>query len=412
MSVETRSRDFGNRGRAMQTTVTVSVVLPCLNEARSVGHCVDEALDAIRRAGWDGEVVVVDNGSTDGSPDIAAAHGARVIHEGERGYGAALTRGFASAYGDVVVMADADLTYPLDKLAMLVQPVLDNKADIVYGGRLEAANRKIMPALHRYVGTPTLTFLVARACGRGGLRDSQTGYRAFRRSTILSLDIRSSGMELNSELLIKAAQAGLRLREIPTGYRARVGESKLETFSDGWRNLRTILLLAPEVLLIWPGATLAVLGLIMSAVTISAPQGIPIGSMRWQPVFFSSIAIVLGTCAAMGGVLLANRSVLVAQKVRQRYAWVGKLETLRRVMILGAVLTAGGLAIDVALLINWAMGNSAPSRGQAFAALAQSAMMLGVVFFISGLVSRLLSERRSSGLVVLVRDELSDRAAS
>ena len=390
--------------------LTVSVVLPCLNEVESVGRCVREATAAIHAAGWSGEVIVADNGSSDGSQEEARAHGARVIVEHERGYGAALRRGFVSAGGEIIVMADADLTYPLDKLALLVEPVLQGDADIVYGGRLEAANRRSMPLLHRYVGTPALTFLVARACGGTRLRDSQSGFRAFRRSTIDALNIRSPGMELNSELLIKAAQAGLRVIEVPTGYRPRVGVSKLDTFADGWRNLRTILLLAPEILLIWPGLVLGVLGLAMTLATIAIPSGIPIGSLRWQPVFFSNIALVVGGTAAVSGMFLANRSQLVAVKLQRRYAWVDEPSTARRAMIAGAVSAATGMAIDLVLLANWAVGRQAPEIGQGVASLGQSAITLGVIAFMSGLVSRLVSERRAVGLVSVAPVEGDRRA--
>src|SRR5712692_836569 len=213
--------------------VTVSVVLPCFNEADSVGLCVKEARDALAGAGIVGEVVVVDNGSADGSGEVAEAAGARVVHEGRRGYGSALRAGFAAAEGDVIVMADADSTYDLTKVPDLVAPIQRDAADLVLGGRLDAATRRTMPFLHRFVGTPALTFLVARACGGKVVNDSQSGFRAFRRDKLASLDVRSTGMELASEMLIRAARAGLRVMEVPAGYRERIGQSKLNAFEIG-----------------------------------------------------------------------------------------------------------------------------------------------------------------------------------
>ena len=140
-----------------------------------------EALDAMHAAGFEAEVVVVDNGSTDGSPEIAAAAGARVVHETRRGYGSALLAGFAAARGDVLVMADADCTYELIRIPELVAPVVAGDADLVLGSRLDSATMRTMPLLHRFVGTPVLTFLTARACGRRVVTDSQSGFRAFRR---------------------------------------------------------------------------------------------------------------------------------------------------------------------------------------------------------------------------------------
>jgi hypothetical protein len=379
----------------------VTVLMPCLNEAGSVGECVHEALAAMQSAGIVGEVIVVDNGSTDNSAEIAAAMGARVVVEPTKGYGAALQAGFRSARGTIIVMADADLTYPLDKIPQLIAPILAGDADIVYGGRLEAANRHIMPPLHRYVGTPALTFIVGRACGGITLRDSQSGFRAFPRSVIMELDIRSRGMELNSELLIKASQAGFRVKEVTTGYRARVGESKLDTFSDGWRNLRTILLLAPDLLLFWPGAFLALLGLAMTAVGFLSPTGVYVGSLRWQPVFFSSIALIAGVLGVLGGMVLARQSTLVSHKVRDRFAWLDEARTTTRAMKAGTAAVVSGLVIDCALTLNWFSGHSAPSRGLALAALAQSLIILGLVVGMAGLVARLSSER--SALVPALR---------
>ena len=162
--------------------VDVSVVLPCLNEAESVGLCVTAAREALAGAGIRGEVVVVDNGSTDGSPQLAADAGARVIRESQQGYGSALRTGFAAAKGEVVVMADADLTYDFAKVPELVAPIRAGEADMVLGSRLGGATRQTMPFLHRFVGTPAITFLTARACGGRVVRDSQSGFRAFRRA--------------------------------------------------------------------------------------------------------------------------------------------------------------------------------------------------------------------------------------
>ena len=387
------SRGAEHNGSGSDGRLLVTVVMPCLNEAGSVGECVDEALQAMRAAGIAGEVVVVDNGSTDASAEIAAARGARVVVEPTKGYGAALQTGFRAAKGSIVVMADADLTYPLNKIPQLIAPILAGEADIVYGGRLEAANRHIMPPLHRYVGTPALTFIVGRACGGLTLRDSQSGFRAFPRSVILELDLRSRGMELNSELLIKASQAGFRVKEVMTGYRARVGESKLDTFSDGWRNLRTILLLAPDLLLLWPGAILATLGLAMTAVGFLSPTGVSVGSLRWQPVFFSSIAIIAGVLGVLAGMILARQSTLVSHKVRDRFAWLDEARTTTRAMKAGTTAVALGLVIDIGLTLNWFAGHSAPSRGLVLAALAQSLIILGLVVGTAGLVARLSFER-------------------
>ena len=371
------------------------MVLPCLDERDSVGECVDEAQRALAAAGLTGEVVVVDNGSSDDSAAVAEAHGARVVPEPRRGYGQALKTGFSASGGDVVVMADADRTYPLERLRDLVAPVRAGDADLVLGGRLAGSQRGTMPVLHRRLGTPVLTFLISRACGGLAVRDSQSGFRAFRRDRIQGLGLRSTGMELASEMLIKARRAGLRIAEIPTGYRPRVGQSKLETFTDGWRHLRTILLLAPDLLLVWPGAVLAVAGLLMTIVSLIDPAGIAVGSLRWQPIFFSTIALVLGTGAFLSGAVLAHRSDVVRAEVHHRFAWVGTRRFTRATTAFGVVSVLAGLTIDVVLFFAWVDGGAAPTRGIALASLAQTLLILGPAVGGFGVVARLADDRRA-----------------
>lgn len=365
----------------------VTVVLPCLDEAESVGACATEALEALEAAGLSGEVVVVDNGSTDGSPEIAAAAGARVIHERRRGYGSALRAGFDAAHYDIIVMADADQTYPLDKIGQLVAPVAGDEADLVLGCRLDAATRHTMPWLHRYVGTPAITFLTARACGRRVVTDSQSGFRAFRRDQLPAMELQGTGMELATEMLIRSSRAGLRISEVQTGYRPRVGESKLDTWGDGWRHLQLILMLAPEVLLIGPGAVLSGLGVVMLILAFLRPEGVEVGSLRWQPIFFSGIALVLGVQALLAGVVLAHNSSITTGRTVRRYAFVGKPSFPKRCVYLGALMVLAGLVVNVLLFAGWLQGDEAPPvRGFGLASLAQSLIIVGGTLASFGLV--------------------------
>jgi hypothetical protein len=381
-----------------RSSQSLAVVLPCLDEREAVGLCVRKARDALAAAGLDGEVIVVDNGSTDGSAEVAAAAGARVIAEPRRGYGRALRTGFEQADADVVVMADADGTYDLSKLPQLVQPVLDGDADMALATRLDGATRASMPLLHRYLGTPVITFLTSRACGRKVTSDSQTGYRAFRRDRMLELGLRSDGMELASEMLIKAARGGLRIRDIEGGYAPRIGESKLDTWSDGWRHLLLILLLAPDLLLIGPGLVLAAAGLAALGLAFTQPQGVEIGSARWQPVFFSGIALVLGVQALLGGAILANASP-VAPTSRRRFGFLDDPRLPNRALALGLVAIVCGVAIDVALFLAWWTDtSSAPTTGVAFgfASLAQILLILGGTVALSGIIARFVRRNGSS----------------
>jgi Glycosyl transferase family 2 len=373
-----------------RTSQKVAVVLPCLNEQDAVGLCVRQARAALRAGRLDGEVLVVDNGSTDNSVEVATAAGARVIAEPQRGYGRALRTGFDHARADVIVMADADGSYDLSKIPQIASPVLEGDADLVLATRLDGATRASMPALHRYVGTPVITFLTSRASGRRLTSDSQTGYRAFRRDRMLSVGLQSDGMEMASEMLIKAARAELRIREIQGGYAARIGESKLDTWSDGWRHLMLILLLAPDLLLIGPGLILAATGLATLGLAFVQPGGVEIGSARWQPVFFAGIAVVLGVQALLAGMVLAHTSP-VSPASRRRFSFLDDPRLPNRALATGVIAIVGGLAIDLGLFIAWWNGTgSAPTSGVqfGFASLAQILLVLGGTVASSGIIAR------------------------
>jgi hypothetical protein len=383
--------------------MSVSLILPCLNEAGSVGACVVEALDAMRGAGLRGEVVVVDNGSTDGSPELAEAAGARVVHEAHRGYGSALKAGFAAAEGEVLVMADADCTYELNRIPELVAPVIAGDADLVLGSRLDSATRSTMPLLHRFVGTPVLTFLTARACGRRVVTDSQSGFRAFRRDVLPQMGLTTSGMELASEMLIRSARAGLRITEIQMSYRPRVGESKLSTWSDGWRHLQLIFLLAPDLLLIGPGLTLLALGLVMLLLSFVHPVGLEVGSLVWQPVFFSAIALVLGMQAVLAGAVLAHTSSFTVPGVKRRFAFVGAESFPGHCALAGVITAICGLVIDGVLFGYWVADRSPPLDRLGLASLSQSLIIIGSTLATFGLVSRFVRARSVEGPVATPR---------
>ena len=348
----------------------------------------------------DGEVLVVDNGSTDGSAEVAEAAGARVIHESGRGYGRALRTGFEHAEGEVVVMADADGTYDLSKIPELVRPVLAGEVDLVLATRLDGATSETMPFLHRFVGTPVITFLTSRASGRKLTQDSQTGFRAFRRNQMLDLGLTGNGMELASEMLIKSARADLRIGNIEGGYRPRIGESKLSTWSDGWRHLKLILLLAPDIVLIGPGLALAGLGVLALILGFAQPSGVEIGSARWQPVFFSGIALVLGLQAFFAGVVVANYSP-VARSSRRTYRLLRDPLWPRHAIGLGFLVAALGLVIDVGLFVAW-LGDVdlGPTTGVGFglASLAQSLLILGGSLAVIGVLARFVRSSEESRL--------------
>lgn len=353
----------------------VSVVLPCFNEAAGVAGAVTEARQGLAATGLPGEVIVVDNGSTDGSGALALLAGARVVSEPRRGYGSALAAGIATAKGDVIVMADADRTYDLTLLGELLAPLAAG-ADIVIGARLQGEIAAgAMPGLHRYVGTPLLTRALRVAAGTR-LTDSQSGYRAFRRETVLNLGLRARGMELASEMLFRAGRAGLTVVEVPVGYRVRVGTSKLSPLGDGWRHIRLLLLLAPHLSLILPGLLAALLGLALGGISLVTATGIEVAGVRWLPIFLGPMLLILGVQAAFLGCLAAHRSVLTPGRVRRALAWLDGPEAGNRVLTAFALIALLGIVMDAVLLALWLVGESGP-RLLGVAGLAQALIVIG-----------------------------------
>ncbi len=379
--------------QAAQDTPLVTVVLPCLDEAASVVGCIEEARLGLAEAGLTGEVLVIDNGSTDGSSRLARDAGARVVREPIEGYGAALQRGLEEARGSIVVMADSDGTYDLSRLDRLVAPLLADDADLVLGNRFNGRKRKTMPLLHRFVGTPILSFLVRRACSGLAVQDSQTGYRAAHARQLNALHLQTPGMEFASEMLIRASQQGLRVNEVPLGYRPRVGSSKLHSLRDGWRHLRLIFLLAPHLLLFWPGIAMLGLGLLLSILSLLNPMGFELGPVRWQPIFIGPILMTLGTMAALSGAVMAHHSSLISRKVMRHFSVVGDKRFALGCAAVGTLAMTAGLAIDLVLFAVWIAGSSSPERALGLAGLAQSLVITGAVLAAFGLVYRMLAHQ-------------------
>lgn len=357
-----------------QTSVTV--VLPCLDEAAAVAAVIAEARLGLRIAGVDGDVVVVDNGSGDGSGDLARRAGAHVVHEARRGYGAAIAAGIRVARGEIVVVADADGSYDLTRLGDLVA-ALAAGADLAIGSRFgPALVPGAMPSLHRYLGTPALTRLLRLLTGSRVI-DSQSGFRAFRRADIATLGLRSTGMEFASEMLLRAERSGWSVVERPVGYRPRLGASKLDPLCDGWRHLRLLLLLSPQVSLMLPSAIAIVFGAIFCALSLVAPQGVWLGPLRWLPMFLGPMLLILGGQAGLLGLLAIHRSPLAPSGLRRRLDWLGRSGGVRRLLAACATIAALGAGLDLLLLALWLGGRSGPQM-LGLAGLAQAAIVFGL----------------------------------
>jgi hypothetical protein len=334
--------------------VEISVVIPCLNEEKTITLCVEKALRSMREANIAGEVVVSDNGSTDRSVEVAAAAGARVAHCPVRGYGAALQFGFAAARGRYVLMGDADDSYDFLEVPRFVERLRQGHP-YVMGTRLKGKVMPgAMPLLNRYVGTPVLTMILNYLFGTR-ITDCNSGMRAFDRKAVLGLEVTSTGMEFASELIVKAAIAGMPIVEVPITLHKdkRDRAPHLRPWRDGWRHLRLLLWHAPDQTMINPGLWLLALGLLLVATQATGP--IVLGGLRFD-LHFMILGLtfsMLGLSAATMGV--AVHAVMPDRKLR-RSKYLGDVRkwfTFDRAAIASAVLLLSGLSCDGYVLAYW-----------------------------------------------------------
>lgn len=361
----------------------VSIVMPCLNEEQTVAICVRKAVAWLERAGLQGEVIVVDNGSSDRSVELAEEAGARVVHERRRGYGQTYLRGFTEARGEFIVMGDSDDTYDFSDLSALIEP-LEHGADMVVGNRFAGGiSRGAMPWAHRYIGSPIINFVIRVFFGTR-IGDSQSGLRAFRRSVPERLQLRSGGMELASEMIVSAARAGMTITEVPAPYNVRQGESKLNTVRDGWRHIRFLLLAAPDFLFTLPGLLMIGLGVITSVLSFAAPAGVEIGSLSWQPVFAGTILLAIGVNSVLVGVVAKLYGA--SHGLHNEDRWVRFYRRwfhLEWVLAFAVALFLSGVVIDGLLFVVWT-GSSQLAMGGQLAALAQTLLIVGAELGMAG----------------------------
>ena len=322
----------------------LTILMPCLNEAATVARCVAKARGFLERAGIAGEVLVADNGSDDGSPALAERAGARVVRVAERGYGAALAAGIAAARGRYVIMGDADESYDFNRLEAFVDKLREGWP-LVMGNRFQGGIEPgAMPALHRYLGNPVLSF-IGRLFFGAPIGDFHCGLRGFDRDAVRALDLRTPGMEFASELVVKAALAGWRIAEVPTVLHpdGRGRAPHLRRWRDGWRHLRFLLLFSPRWLFLYPGVLLLALGATLTAVLYFTPLRVLGAGLDIHSMLYASAAALLGMqlClfALFARVSAQNAGLLPRQPALERLLAV---LTLERGLLVGlAVLTAG-----------------------------------------------------------------------
>jgi len=338
--------------------IELTVLMPCLDEARTVATCVGKAIEACRAAGVDAEVLVADNGSQDGSPELARAAGARVIHVAEKGYGAALRAGIEAARGRFIVMGDADDSYEFEDVPRFLARLRAGD-ELVMGSRFRGIiHPGAMPFLHRFLGNPVLTWILNLFFG-AGITDAHCGMRGFSRAAVRSLSLRSAGMEFASEMVIRAAQQKLRIGEVPTSLKpdGRGRRSHLRTWRDGWRHLRFMLLFSPLWLFSVPGLAATGLGLVLTVAVAVTRVELFGRVLHTHFALLGSALAILGLQVTLLGVFA--KTVFVLDGVG-RNAAIQRLIAgyqLELALLFGAAAVFAGLCIDGRILWLWLRSN-------------------------------------------------------
>ena len=369
--------------------------------------------EGIQRSGRSGEVIVVDNGSSDDSAEIAAEHGATVVFEPRRGYGQAYLTGLSQAHGDFIVMTDADGTYPVVELGRFVD-ALESGADLVLGSRFEGRiHEGAMPWSNRWIGNPILTALLNRLFGIR-VSDAHCGMRAARRSSLALLDLHSTGMEFASEMVFKAYRRHLTVDEIPIEYFPRTGESKLNPVADAWRHVRFMLLYSPSWLYFVPGIVLLLLGIAGMLVLATGP--VDVFGRTWQiHTMLAFVALTLMGAQVIQLGVFARTYALVHYAEHDRL-----LERLRRRihlehgLLFGLALTLAGAGVLVTVLVRWARAGFGPLGDEYPTALGVTLIGLGVQtifgsFFISLLTMRAKREDAGSAQPLVMVERQAER---
>src|SRR5437763_7557513 len=372
----------------------VAVATPALNEAESIVACVRRSIDTMGDHGIRGEVIVADNGSTDGTPELAREAGARVIHEQRKGYGSAYLAGFASARGRYIVMGDADETYDFGEIARFIEP-LEDGADFVMGSRLRGKiHPGAMPWLHRYVGTPVLTG-VLNLFFKTGVSDAHCGMRAFRRELLPRLDLRTTGMEFASEQVIRSSKLGLDIREIPIEYHPRTGESKLSSFSDGWRHLRFLLVHSPTWLFLVPGLAMILLGVVVGAVSLFS---VPLFGRQWQlhTLIAGSMLAIVGTQVAQLGVFSRTYAFYYLGEHDPLFDRVRAKMRLEHGLMAGALVFLVGLIMAAVVLVIWINRGFGELREEKLAIAGLALVVIGIQMIFGAFFLSILGLRRRS----------------
>ena len=395
--VEAQGRATPNPAGGLELTI----LMPCLNEAETIGTCVAKAMGYLARSGVEGEVLIADNGSTDGSQAIAQGLGARVVAVPARGYGAALIAGIAAARGRFVIMGDSDDSYDFTALDPFVAKLRDGYA-LVMGNRfLGGIQAGAMPPLHRYLGNPVLS-TIGRVFFGGPVRDFHCGLRGFDRDAIRALDLRAPGMEFASEMVVKATVQGLRVTEVPTTLSpdGRSRPPHLRSWRDGWRHLRFLLVFCPRWLFLYPGVGLFLAGLLTMAVLLPGPLRLGGVTFDVHTLLYASGAMIMGFQAVQFWIFArihgAQQGVVPEEK---RLTAALSRFGLEPALIVAGLLVVAGLGLGVAAVAAWgaqSFGNLEGMAAMRVAIASVTSMVLGLQLAFGAFFVSLLGMMRAS----------------
>ncbi|MEY3731169.1 MAG: hypothetical protein RLZZ57_1925 [Pseudomonadota bacterium] len=365
------------------SAVELTILMPCLNEAETLAACIEKAMGFLARSGIAGEVLIADNGSSDGSQDIATRLGARVIHVPEKGYGAALIAGIAAARGRYVIMGDSDDSYDFSALEPFIAK-LRQGFDLVMGNRFKGGIAPgAMPPLHRYLGNPVLS-TIGRIFFTSPIRDFHCGLRGFSRDAMMALELRAPGMEFASEMVVKATMRGLRIAEVPTTLSpdGRSRPPHLRSWRDGWRHLRFLLIFCPRWLFFYPGAALFALGTLVMALLLPGPVSLGGVTLDVHSLLYASGAVVMGFQAMQFWVfarLYGAVTGLLPEAVRLNRA-LSRFGLEATLLLAGAIFLLG-LGLGVAALAQWGARDFGALQGAGVMRMAiasVTAMLMGL----------------------------------
>jgi len=361
-----------------QDKLEVTILYPCLNEEDAIGECVREALAVFAQEGLSGEVLVVDNNSTDRSAEIARAEGARVVEERRPGYGSAYLKGFEEARGTYIIMLDADGTYPVEMSGEFVSLMRDEGVEMVignrFGGKMED---NAMPWMNQHIGNPILSTMT-RILYRVDLRDMHCGMRGVRRAVIPRLQLQTPGMEFATEMIVKALDQGVRYREVVIPYRPRVGDSKLQPFRDAWRHIEYMLVFAPSASFLWPGFVLTSIGFIVQVILLAGPRHIFFRTWNVHTNLLGVVTSLTGNTLIVLGLISAALARAVGMDfIKQPLARFFSSVRHRSLRLFGVALLTGGLLMWLAVIARWLFSGGESLSAVAFLSFATSVLVVG-----------------------------------